>query len=131
MHDDCCTNFQNAVDDYLVRHRSILDVLSKYQESAARVNRSFAKAVTECGCVKINAARQQFPSDASYCDLKEFMSTHLSGELCDNCKETISTELGHCLFYLTALCNLAGLKLNSVIRQELTEITALGYFHLS
>ncbi|HHT27849.1 MAG TPA: DUF1573 domain-containing protein, partial [Firmicutes bacterium] len=38
--------FQEAVNEYLVRHRSILDILSKLQESVARTNRAVAKAVT-------------------------------------------------------------------------------------
>ena len=131
MHDKCCTDFQNAVDDYLIRHRSVLDVLTKYQESAARVNRAFAKAVTECGCVKVTASRQQVPSDTHYSDIKQFMSSHLSGKPCEHCQEIIGKELGRSIFYLTALCSLGGLSLDEVIQRERKNVTTLGVFHLT
>jgi len=131
VYDKSCMNFQSAVDDYLIRHRSVIDVLTKYQEASARVNRAFAKAVTECGCIKINASRQQVPADAEFTDLKQFMASHVSGKPCDHCQEVLSKELGHSIFYLTALCNLAGLKLHEVIEQEHKNITTLGLFHLT
>lgn len=131
MLDKRCQDFQSAVDDYLIRHRSVLDVLTKYQESAARVNRAFAKAVTECGCIRVDAARQQIPADAEFRDLKNFTSSHTSGEPCENCKEVLSKELGHSLFYLAALCNLSGLKLSDIINNEFKNVTTLGLFHLT
>ncbi|HMM23144.1 MAG TPA: DUF1573 domain-containing protein [Selenomonadales bacterium] len=131
MHDKCCADFQAAVDDYLIRHRSIIDVLTKYQEATARVNRAFAKAVTGCGCVEIKAGRQQIPAETSFSDLKQFMSTHVSGEPCEHCKEVLVTELGHSLFYMAALCNLSGLKFHDVMRQECQNVKTLGVYHLS
>ncbi len=131
MHDKCCVEFQSAVDDYLIRHRSVLDVLTKYQEATARVNRAVAKAVTECGCIKISAARQEIPANATYSNLKGFMSSHLSGEPCDSCKEILTKELGHSLFYLAAMCNLSGLKMHDVMQQEFKNVSTLGVFHLS
>ncbi len=131
MDDKCCEEFQTTVDECLIRHRSVLDVLTKYQEASARVNRAFAKAVTECGCVEIKAGRQQAPAETQYSDLKNFVSSHLSGEPCDHCKEVIVNELGRSLFYMAALCNLAGLDLGEVLRQEHRNITTLGIFHLS
>lgn len=131
MYDKCCTEFQTAVDEYLIRHRSALDILTKYQEAAARVNRAFAKAVTECGCVELKASRQQIPGHAPYSDLKQYMSSHLSGEPCEQCKEVLITELGHNLFYMAALCNLAGLRLHDVMGQECKNVKTLGVYHLS
>ena len=131
MYDKCCADFQAAVDEYLIRHRSVLDVLTKCQEATARVNRAVAKAVTECGCVEIRAGRQQAPAQIPYSDLKQFMSSHLSGEPCEHCKEVIATELGHSMFYIAALCNLLGLKFNDVMRTECKNVTTLGVFHLS
>ena len=125
-----CQDFQSAVDEYLIRHRSALDVLTKYQESAARVNRAFAKTVTECGCVQMHANRQKVPSDAEFRDLKSFMSTHLSNEPCEQCKEVLTTELGHSIFYLAALCNMSGINLADVINDEYNKVTTLGLFHL-
>lgn len=129
--DEKCSDFQAAVDDYLIRHRSILDIMTKYQEASARVNRAFAKTVTECGCVTVNATRQQAPADIEYSNLKQFMSSHLSGEPCEQCKEVLTKELGHSLFYLAALCNLSGISLNEVMRRECNMVNTLGFFHLS
>jgi len=50
--------FQKSVDQFLIQHRSILDLMTKYQESNSRVNRAIAKAVTQCGCIKIKAKKQ-------------------------------------------------------------------------
>ena len=131
MHEKCCLDFQAAVDQYLIRHRSFLDVLTKYQESAARVNRAFAKSVTGCGCIAVNAKRQQVPADTQYSETRQYMSSHLSGEPCQACKEVLAKELGHNLFYLAALCNLSGLDLHEVMHNELSMIKTLGPFHLS
>lgn len=131
MDNNCCTKFQDTVDNYLIRHRSVIDVLTKYQEATARVNRAVAKAVTECGCIQIMAAQQHAPSNIDYHQLKNYMSSHISGEPCENCKEVLTAELGHSLFYLTALCNLTGLKLDDIIQQECDHVNTLGVFHLS
>ena len=40
MKDCIFDNFQNSVDESLLRHRSVLDVITKLQESDARVNRA-------------------------------------------------------------------------------------------
>jgi len=129
--DHCCLEFQNAVDKYLVRHRSVLDILTKYQEATARVNRAFAKAVTECGCIQVHASKQQAPDDTNYSDLKQFMSSHTAGTLCPHCQEIVARELGRSMFYLTALCNLTGLNLREVMQQECRTVTTLGFYHLS
>lgn len=131
MQEKSCIEFQAAVDEYLIRHRSILDVLSKNQEASARVNRAVAKAVTECGCISITAERQKVPADAEFSNLKAFMSSHLAGELCENCREVLINELGHSLFYLAALCNLTGLDLQTVLQHETKSVRTLGIFNLS
>ncbi|MBP2637660.1 MAG: hypothetical protein H6Q72_3567 [Firmicutes bacterium] len=132
MYDNkCCSDFQSAVDEYLIRHRSVLDIMTKYQEGAARVNRAIAKAVTECGCIQVSAARQTVPEDASYSDLKDHMSSHIVGEPCPHCQEVISKEVGHSMFYLAALCNLTGLSLHKVMQREYQDVKTLGVFHLS
>lgn len=131
MYDKCCSDFQAAVDEYLIRHRSVLDVLTKYQEATAKVNRAIAKAVTECGCVEVKAGRQQIPDQIPYSDLKQYMSSHMSGQPCEHCKEVIAKELGHSLFYMTALCNLSGLKFHEIMIQECKNVLTLGVFHLS
>lgn len=126
-----CGAFQKVVEDYLVRHRSVLDVLSKSQESMARVNRAVVKAVTTCGCVQVEAAAQQYPPDASLQEVKQYMDTHLRGELCEHCRDVLDVELGQALFYLAAICNLFNIPLDSVIKGEIQRVTALGIYNLT
>ncbi|MGH2348301.1 MAG: DUF1573 domain-containing protein [bacterium] len=123
--------FQESVSQYLLRHRSILDVQSKLTESSARVNRALAKAVTSCGCINIAAGRQRFPADVSLKELKQFMSTHVNGELCEKCRETVETEIGTTLFYLAAMCALLGLNLRDVVEKEYDRVSALGVYNLT
>jgi len=124
------SNFQKSVDKYLIQHRSILDILSKYQEANARVNRAIAKAVTQCGCIKINAKKQSIPSGTKLTELHKFMNTHIEGSLCDNCKEIIETELGSSLFYASAICNVLNLNFDDIIRKEEERISTLGIYNL-
>jgi len=127
-------NFQDLVNNLLIRHKSILDCLTKFQESTARVNRAIAKTVTWCGCINIKAGRQQLPEDISLPSIKDYqkyLETHLEGSLCMNCQEVIEEELGNHLFYLAALCNLLGLDLRDTLDQELSRLNTLGHFHLS
>ncbi|MEG0798070.1 MAG: hypothetical protein RSE47_02160 [Acidaminococcaceae bacterium] len=131
MKDNSCNDFQANVDKYLVRHKSILDVLSKYQESTARVNRAVVKSVTECGCVNIAARKQTIPEETGFNEMKNYMSSHLNGELCPRCKETLAKEIGHSLFYIAALCNLTGLKIDDIMQEENNAISTLGYYYLS
>ena len=123
-------DFQDTVSKLLTRHKSILDILSKYQDSNARVNRAVAKAVTSCGCIKINAKKQELPQDISLEEMKNFMSSHLEGQLCDNCREIIEKELGNNLFYLVSLADTLGINLYDVILEEQKSLSALGIYHL-
>jgi hypothetical protein len=123
--------FQEIVTKHLVRHRSILDVLSKFQESSARVNRAVSKAVTECGCLQINASRQQAPNNIDFRELKDHMASHLEGELCENCREVLEAEVGRTLFYLAAVCDLNNLSLQDIMTKECQKISALGPFNLT
>lgn len=131
MKDLLCDEFQEAVGESLVRHKSILDVLTKFQESNARVNRAIVKSVTNCGCVRVTAERQRIPSDISLHDLPQFMDSHLAGELCEHCKDVIESEIGANMFYLAALCNLLDLNLYDVLIKERKRLSALGIFNFS
>lgn len=78
MKDIIFDDFQNSVNDSLVRHRSILDIMSKYTESASRVNRSITKSVTNCGCIKINAQKQDLlKENVSIDDLNDCLENHI------------------------------------------------------
>lgn len=123
--------FQDTVSQYLIRHRSVLDVTTKLQEATARVNRAIAKSVTTCGCVKVNASRQCCPANATFGELREFMQNHLEGHLCENCREVVETEIGQTLFYLAALCDLLELRLGDIVGQEQGRIATLGPYSLT
>ncbi len=131
MKDLLCDGFQETVNELLVRHRSILDVSSKLQESDARINRAVAKAVTTCGCIAVEAKKQHVPTDANFRDLKAFMGTHLNGKLCEHCREILETEIGNHLFYLAAMCNILDLNLYDVLIKEQDRLSALGPYHFS
>lgn len=129
MKDIIFDDFQNSVDDSLLRHRSILDIMSKYTESTARVNRAITKAVTNCGCIKINADKQTLLNDnMSMDELNSCLQSHISGKLCDNCREIIEKEMGNNLFYLTSLCNALGVNLYDILLNEYDKINTLGKF---
>lgn len=116
------------MEECLVRHKSVLDVITKFQESNARVSRAVAKSVTSCGCLRVNAERQRIPQDITLPELRDYMDSHLDGKLCDHCKDVVETELGHNLFYISALCNLMDLNLFDVILKERKRVSALGVF---
>lgn len=130
MKDTIFDEFQNSVPQLLIRHKSILDVMTKYQESNARVNRALAKAVTNCGCLKIDAKKQRTPSDTSLRDLPEYMDSHIRGVLCESCRDVIETELGANLFYIAAVCSLLDLDLYNVMLKEYKKIKTLGIYSM-
>ncbi|MDW7739566.1 MAG: DUF1573 domain-containing protein [Bacillota bacterium] len=119
------------VSEVLIRHRSILDCLSKYQESAARVNRSIIKTVTDCGCISINANKKQYPPMDSLKECGKYMDSHIKGKMCEHCREVIAEEIGKHLFYLTALCNTLDFKLEDLFNLEADRMNTLGHFLLS
>ncbi len=126
-----CEEFQKVVSEYLVRNRSILDVMTKLQDAATRVNRAIAKAVTYCGCVRIEASKQEIPEDVKFAEVHSYVKSHIEGELCPNCKDVIETELGNALFYLAAACCLLGLDMKSVLEREDDRISTLGLYSLT
>ena len=132
MRDLLCDGFQEAVDEYLIRHKSILDVLSKLGESSGRANRAVAKAVTSCGCIKIDATKQTIPPDiGSLALIKDHMKNHVEGHLCEHCVEILEDEIGRNLFYLAALCNVLDLNLYDILLKEQERVTCLGIFNFS
>ncbi|MCM3002265.1 DUF1573 domain-containing protein [Paenibacillus cellulositrophicus] len=124
-------DFQDQVSELLLRHRSLLDVLSKNGQSSASVNRSVAKAITDCGCIELHATKQTLAPGLNLEEAKETVRTHVQGELCENCREVISTELGRNLFYMSALCNLLDINMDEVVRKESQKCSTLGLFNMS
>jgi predicted house-cleaning noncanonical NTP pyrophosphatase (MazG superfamily) len=125
------TQFQDQVSELLLRHRSLLDVLSKSQQTEASVNRSVIKAVTECGCVRLNAEKQPYTEGLTLEEAKRLTQTHLSGELCEHCVDLITAELGKHMFYVAALCNVLGLSLEDIVSKESQTCNTLGLFNMS
>ncbi len=123
-------DFTIKVEDVLIRHKSILDIMSKLQETDSRTNRAIAKAVTECGCISIDASKQQVSTEVDYSELSSFMSTHLKGELCPRCREQLMHEIGDHLFYVSALCKTLNLNPSEILGKKHDEISTLGKFSL-
>lgn len=124
-------DFQDQVADLLLRHRSVLDVVSKFQQSNAAANRAVIKSVTDCGCIQVHASKQSYTANMTLEQAQEQLGTHLSGHVCENCREAITSELGRNLFYLASLCNLLGMDLDRVVDQESARCSTLGLFNLN
>ncbi|MEA4891586.1 MAG: DUF1573 domain-containing protein [Peptococcaceae bacterium] len=131
MNEIQCSDFQSAVSRFLLRNQSILDLMGKCQDTSARVNRAVVKAVTSCGCIEVHASKPQLPQDASLDDLRELLSSHVEGQLCDNCRDALMREIGRNLFYLTALCNVFDISLQDVLQNETEALETLGKFSLA
>lgn len=133
MKDIIFDDFQNSVDECLLRHRSILDILTKLQETQARVNRAVVKSITNCGCIEIEAKRKKSSDSEKSQDLEilnKCLDSNLKGELCSNCRDVIEREIGSNLFYLTSLCNLLDLNLYDILLKETDNIKTLGKYTL-
>ncbi len=130
--DIICSDLQDKISDILVRHRSILDVMTKLEESNSRINRAIAKSVTHCGCISINASKQKLPtSDTStFSESRDCFKEHVEGELCETCKEIVENEIGNHMFYIGAVCNTLGISLNDAVSKELNKINTLGIYSL-
>lgn len=125
------TQFQEQVSELLLRHRSVLDVLSKYQQSNAAVSRSVIKATTECGCIQVHAGKQHYSTEMTIEDARKLLDTHMNGHLCENCQDVVAAELGKNLFYMASLCNLLDINLEKVLVDESKKCSTLGFFNLS
>ncbi len=124
-----CEDFQSSISKVLVRHKSILDIMTKMEEYNARINRAVVKAVTNCGCISIEAKKQEFTGE-SYKDLPETLDNHVRGELCEQCKEVLDLEMGNYQVYITALCDTLGLSLSDILENEYKRNKTLGLFNL-
>lgn len=122
--------FQYTVQELLVRNKSIIDSITKFQDSNARVNRAIVKAVTQCGCIRINAKKQDFFEDEDFEEIRKAMETHLEGKLCENCRDQIENEIGSNLFYLASICNTLDLNLYDIIIKEQERVKMLGQYNL-
>lgn len=131
MKDVIFDDFQNSVSESLLRHKSILDIMTKLQESQSRINRAIAKSATNCGCIKINVEKQRIPDSCENIgDLQSLLETHLKGNVCENCRDVLEKEIGNNLFYLASLCDVLDLNLYDVLLKEYNRINTLGKYSL-
>ena len=122
--------FQYLVDDIFVRNKSLIDAMTKYQESNSRVNRNISKAITQCGCIRLHAIKQSLNKDDTLEDSKDNLNTHVKGILCNNCRDLIEKEIGRNLFYLAVLCNDLGISIYDVLLKEQKRLSTLGNYSL-
>lgn len=132
MDDNELDQFQNFIDDFLIRNKSILDQMSKLQDACGHLSRNISKSVTTCGCLKINASKQPYPinEDISIEELRYIMRTHVEGNLCPSCTDLVEKEMGRILFYLAAISNTLGISLSSVLENEKNRTNLLGKYSL-
>jgi hypothetical protein len=130
LKDIILNEFQYSVSDLLIRNKSILDLITKFQDSNSKVNRSIIKSATQCGCITINAEKQRFYENSNLEEIGSLMSTHVDGCLCENCRDFIEKEIGENLFYLASLCNTLDLNLYDIILKEHKNLKLLGKFSL-
>lgn len=130
MKDMLVGDFQYTVQELIFRNKSIIDSITKSQDSNARVNRAIVKAVTQCGCIRIDAKKQEMPEDSSFKEAREAMVTHVIGKLCENCREQIENEMGKNLYYIASICNALDLNLYDIIIKEQERVKMLGQFSL-
>lgn len=128
MNDIIVDDFQNFVGETLIRHKSIIDIMTKLSESSSRVNRAVAKSVTRCGCVSITAHKQRIPDDASLEDATNLLNTQIEGIPCENCQEVLRREIGTNIYYIAALCDALDLNLYDIILEQYDKIKTLGKF---
>ncbi len=126
---DICNDFQDKVSEVLIRHKSILDIITKLEDYNARINRAVAKSVTSCGCISITASKQDFNKETLK-EVKDNVQTHIEGELCEVCQEKLEEEIGAYLFYLAALCDTLDINLIDAVLKEYDNLKTLGIYSL-
>lgn len=131
MNDSLCNEFQKTVEQYLIRHKSILDILSKSHHANSKVNRAVTKAITQCGCLEVQGKKKKISEDTSLPELSTCFENHLKGEVCESCRDMIEEELGRQFFYLAALCNTLNLDMEEIIKKENEKVLALRFFNLT
>lgn len=130
MNDLLFDQFQEKVEEVLIRHVSVLDIVTKLEESNAHINRAVIKTITSCGCLQIAAAKNSIPEETGFKELKNFKDSHLLGDICPTCRDKVEQEIGSHLFYIAAICNHLDLNLYDIMLQEYKRINALGSFSL-
>lgn len=120
METDLIKEYQEQTATVIARNKSVLDILTKLQCANARVARSVVKAVTGCGCIEIQGRKNAAQNSGN----------QLSGSLCDDCASTVMGEIGEAMFYTASLCNALGLKMDDVLRRDMSRSDMMGKYSL-
>lgn len=124
-------DFQEQVANLLLRHRSLLDIVSKCDQANSSVHRAVTKAITECGCIEVNGKKQPYTENMTVDQAHTILDTHVTGDLCDTCTEVISEQLGKNMFYIASLCNVLNINLQEVVEDESKKCATLGIFKMA
>jgi len=130
MKNNTMEGFQITVANLPTRHKSILDILTKLQDSGSRVNRAVVKSATSCGCISITANKQEYSEELTFERMNELLHDHVKGKLCKNCQNALIKELGNHMFYLTKLANTFDIEFDDVLLKEIDTLAVLGKFSL-
>lgn len=130
LKDTVLDEFQYTSQELLIRNKSILDSMTKMTDSCARISRTVAKAVTQCGCIEIHGKKQDIPEYTELEEIKNHMEPHIEGTLCDNCRDLLEKDIGRNLFYLASICNTLDLNLYDIMIKELERLKLLGKYSL-
>ncbi len=122
-------DFQKKVALLIARNNNLLDILTKYQDSCAKVCRTAVKSATGCGCIKIEAEKALFNMN----EMQNSSPKELSGvigSLCTDCRDRLESEIGESLFYLAAVCNALGMSMKDIMKKEISNVEILGKYSL-
>lgn len=124
--------FQCTVRENDFFNKNILEQLAKLQEVSAKLNKTIIRACTHCGCIEINANNKlySYDDDINFDMIKLLDPHHISGDLCEDCKDLIEKNIGSCLYYLACISNSFDLNLNEVLLKEMNKINILGKFNI-
>lgn len=128
MKDIITSDYQDCVDKMLLRNKSIMDILSKLNITEAKIERCVAKSVTHCGCIEVNAKKQDISDSME--DYENLAESHVLGHICDECRENLEEEMGAHLFYFAALCSTLDMDMYDIILKEKQNMETLGKFSL-
>lgn len=122
--------FQKYASKVQFRNKSILDISSKLSEQTALLNRALVKSATYCGCIKINAKKQNIDNSKSIDENRILLNNHIEGSLCEKCKEKIEEEMGDLLYYLASMCDVLNINLSDVLQHKQDYLNTLGIYSL-
>ncbi|GKX31306.1 hypothetical protein SH1V18_37860 [Vallitalea longa] len=124
--------FQCTVKENDYFNKNILDQLAKLQEVAAKLNKNIIRACTYCGCIEINANNKlySYNDDINLDMIKILDPHHITGTLCEDCRDRIENDIGSCLYHLACISNSFDLNLNGILLQEMNKVNLLGKFNI-